>query len=117
MRYKCALFLSKTEYKWRWVIYLCPDFQYKHKKWLRHQTKYQIISKYMQDIYKIPGGGQAAAARPGPEPPKQVQLNSIDNSSDSSNIIRCVIEHIINHSTVLKFQYKLVTIVTTTPSL
>ena len=35
-------------------------------------TKYtKIYTKYIeniQDIYKIPGGGQAAAARPGPEP-------------------------------------------------
>ena len=36
---------------------------------LGHIEDIQNIYKYIQDIYKIPGGGQAAAARPGPEAP------------------------------------------------
>ena len=44
----------------------------RYQKYTKNIPKYiPNIYKYIQDIqdiYKIPGGGQAAAARPGPEP-------------------------------------------------
>ena len=70
---------------WAWVIYLCTDFQCLKKDGCVTKTNTKIYSnvpkntqihtRYIQDMYKIPGSDKAAAAWPGREPRAPVRYS------------------------------------------